>query len=305
MSRPVYYNTLNAKNLLATNAPVIVWDLETTGISEQKDRIIQCSAITYEWNGTEYVQASTFEQYIKPLFPVPAKIEELTGITNAFLESYPEEKEAFRAIYEYFCRKAIFAGYNSTNFDNKMMNGMTMRQIGKHWAPKCEIDVFRIAKELIVADDLKDKSYKLCNVADYYKVTEEGFHNASIDIINTWRVLVAEMKDFELREPLLTVDVEDLPDLSVSSMSRWKKAYGKDKRFDRIYTQTNRGEYVVDLINSTVKPKTDGVPEVDPTLLLEHMNMLAREYGYRDYFAVQGNIKKRKKDENRERIPVG
>jgi hypothetical protein len=55
----------------------VVFDLETTGRSRQRDEIIALAAVILDENGIEIVDAS-FSQFVKPRNPIPPFITELT-----------------------------------------------------------------------------------------------------------------------------------------------------------------------------------------------------------------------------------
>ena len=58
--------------------PLIVFDLETTGLDMVKDRIIQISYIKVYPDGTEVRK----NQFVNPEKPIPEEVVALTGISN-------------------------------------------------------------------------------------------------------------------------------------------------------------------------------------------------------------------------------
>jgi DNA polymerase III alpha subunit (gram-positive type) len=75
----------------------VVFDLETTGRSRQRDKIIELAAIILDENGIEIEDAS-FSQFVKPRNPIPPFITELTSITNddvSFAEGFSVVGDAF------------------------------------------------------------------------------------------------------------------------------------------------------------------------------------------------------------------
>lgn len=75
------------------NQRYVVIDVETTGNSPKKgDRIIQIALVVIE-NGQI---TERFSKYVNPNQPIPAFIEQLTGISNEMVEN----EEPFSAIAE-------------------------------------------------------------------------------------------------------------------------------------------------------------------------------------------------------------
>ncbi len=287
VEQPVLIHAKKAKEYLEKHLPVIVYDVETTGLKKETDRIIQFSGFLLEWDPAwkKYVMTEQYNRYIKPPFTVSEKITKLTGITNEFLQNELTEEEVFMEIISFMSKGRIFVGYNS-DFDAGFLDQLSMRNIGKHFMPNMEIDVMKVAKELIDMKDLKDQSFKLCNVSDYYKVVTNGFHNAMVDIQNTWDVLLAEMDDLDTRE-----EITYRKDFNTSSITRWKMSYGRNSRYDRFYVSTTLGEVIYDLVHQTVYPKYDDGPRLDPEILIFQMDHLAKQKGFKDLFAVDGTIK--------------
>ena len=66
---------------------IIAIDVETTGISPEKERIIEIGAVRPE-------TGEVFRTLIHPGRPLPEHITELTGITGEMLVDAPEEADA-------------------------------------------------------------------------------------------------------------------------------------------------------------------------------------------------------------------
>ena len=92
--------------------PLVIFDLETTGLDLVKERIIQLSYIKVMPNGEEIRHDYT----INPEKPIPAEVTELTGISDADVAGKPTFKELAKTLDEEF-KGCDFAGYNSNNFD--------------------------------------------------------------------------------------------------------------------------------------------------------------------------------------------
>ena len=92
--------------------PLIVFDLETTGLDFIRDRIIQISYIKVSPDGTEERE----NLFVNPEKPIPHEVVELTGITNDDVKDAPTFKTLAPQLSEKF-KGCDFAGYNSNHFD--------------------------------------------------------------------------------------------------------------------------------------------------------------------------------------------
>ena len=92
---------------------LFVFDVETTGLSVSKDRIIQLAAIKYFSDGSEPVERV---RYINPGIPIPKEVTDLTGITNEMVKDAPSFRQIHKGLLE-FIGDADFCGFNSTRFD--------------------------------------------------------------------------------------------------------------------------------------------------------------------------------------------
>ena len=84
--------------LLNLTKPLIVFDLETTGLDLVKDRIIQISYIKVSPNGDEERE----NLYINPEKEIPQEVVELTGISDADVASAPTFKQKAKELADKF-----------------------------------------------------------------------------------------------------------------------------------------------------------------------------------------------------------
>ena len=96
--------------------PLIVFDLETTGLDMVKDRIIQISYIKVYPDGTEVRK----NQFVNPEKPIPEEVVALTGISNDDVKDAPTFKQLAATFNQEFSG-CDFAGYNSNHFDVPML----------------------------------------------------------------------------------------------------------------------------------------------------------------------------------------
>lgn len=260
-----------ALSIIRSKEPIIVYDLETTGLSPRSANIIQFSGDLYSCAATgKYEKEDSLNLYISQDMPLPAKIVGLTGITDEKLASEGiQEGLATYQIRSFLSKAKIISGYNNKKFDDAFIDALFLKYYNTRFIPEKEIDVFAIAKELIDVDDLCEPHYKLCNVADYYKVTQEGFHNAAVDIDNTWRVFKSEMRDYAVQKKSKKKLISEF---DIRQMHRWKKS----RKMDRMYVYTTKGKAVYDLYTNEVQSDN----ALDPNVLLDKMLIFAKSMGF-------------------------
>ena len=86
---------------LQLNKPLIVFDLETTGISISNDRIVEIACIKIFPDGRE----DTLHKRINPDMPIPAEVTAIHGISDADVANEPKFEEIGRAS----CRERVYA----------------------------------------------------------------------------------------------------------------------------------------------------------------------------------------------------
>lgn len=165
--------------------PLVVFDLETTGLDIVNDRIFQLSYIKVYPDGKEERE----NIYFNPQKPIPQEVIELTGTTNEDVADKPTFKALSKELEEKFSG-CDFAGYNSNHFDVPMLSEEFYRAGINFDFSKCR---------LIDAQAIFHKMERR-NLAAAYKFycgrkMEEDFaaHRADQDTEATYRVLQGEL----------------------------------------------------------------------------------------------------------------
>ena len=96
--------------------PLVVFDLETTGLDIVKDRIIQISYIKVMPDGSEERK----NQFVNPERVIPEEVVKITGITNEQVKDAPTFKQLAERLSNDF-EGCDFAGFNSNHFDIPML----------------------------------------------------------------------------------------------------------------------------------------------------------------------------------------
>ena len=184
--------------------PLIVFDLETTGLDMIKDRIIQISYIKVMPDGTE----DRKNLYVNPCKEIPAEVVALTGISNEDVKDAPTFKQLAATLEKEFTG-CDFAGYNSNHFDVPMLAEEFLRAGIDFDFNKCR---------LIDAQTIFMKMERR-NLAAAYKfycgkdLTEA--HSAEADTLATYEVLLSQLERYEE----LQNDVDFLAEFSSRSQN--------------------------------------------------------------------------------------
>lgn len=191
--------------------PLIVFDLETTGLDLVKDRIIQISYIKVYPDGKE----ERSNQFINPERSIPQEVVDITGITDADVANAPTFKMLATDLANKF-QGCDFAGFNSNHFDVPMLAEEFLRAGIDFDFSKCNlIDVQTIFHKM-----------ERRNLAAAYKFycgrkMEDDFvaHKADQDTEATYRVLQGELDMYapgkqEEPERQLNNDMNELAEFS-------------------------------------------------------------------------------------------
>ena len=94
----------------------VVFDLETTGTSCNKDRVVEISAIKVEGGNI----VDEFSTLVNPECPIPFYASQVNGITDDMVEDAPLFKEALADFLE-FSGDMVLVGHNIHTFDLKFI----------------------------------------------------------------------------------------------------------------------------------------------------------------------------------------
>lgn len=191
--------------------PLVVFDLETTGLDLVSDRIIQISFIKIYPDWKEERE----NIFINPERPIPSSVVALTGISDADVADAPTFKQKAKELAEKFSG-CDFAGFNSNRFDIPMLAEEFLRAGVDFDFSKCR---------LIDMQNIYHKMERR-NLAAAYKFycgrkMEDDFeaHRADQDTEATWRVLQGQLDMYapenqSEEDRVLNNDMEELAEFS-------------------------------------------------------------------------------------------
>lgn len=196
---------------LNLNKPLVIFDLETTGLDLVKDRVIQISYIKVYPDGKE----ERGDELINPEKHIEPIITQLTGISDEDVKDKPTFKQLAQTLADKFAG-SDFAGFNSNNFDIPLLAEEFLR---------AGID-FDFSKSKLIDACTIFRKMERRNLAAAYKFycgrkMEEDFeaHRADQDTEATYRVLMGQLDKYapganEDPEKVLENDMQMLADFS-------------------------------------------------------------------------------------------
>ena len=156
----------------------VVYDFETTGLDTNTCEIIEIGAVKIK--SGEIVDV--FQTLIKPKNTIPDIITQVTNISNDMVASSPSIKIVMPAFYD-FCKGCILGGYNSANFDDKIL-AVQSRKLG------IEFDNQTTDVILLARSKMASSNYKLSTVVKNLGIVLIGAHRALNDALATAKVLL-------------------------------------------------------------------------------------------------------------------
>ncbi len=167
----------------------VALDVETTGFSPHKDRLLEIGAALIRKGKV----CRTYETLINIKMPVPQKIRELTGITDSMAGSGKEIGTAIRELTE-FCEDLPVLGHN-VQFDF----GFVKQAAADHGLAfeKEALDTLKIARKVL--PEVSSRSLQaLCG---YYRIDAGRAHRALDDALSAHQLLWKLWEVFGEREP--------------------------------------------------------------------------------------------------------
>ncbi len=180
----------------------VVFDIETTGLDNKKDQIIEIGATKVSSSG-EII--NTFSKFIK-LYKVdklPELIINLTNITDQMLSEQGEDYRFVMESFSDFVGKSILVAQNA-RFDLSFLMAYYMNEKKEFYA-NYYLDTIHLAKVIYP----NKSTYKLSELINYFEIEYDAYahHRADYDATITAQILIKQLK-------LLQVEtIDNLQDL--------------------------------------------------------------------------------------------
>jgi DNA polymerase-3 subunit epsilon len=199
---------------LRLDKPLVVFDLEATGLNKRTDRIVAIALVRYEPIGT----TEQVSYLLNPGIPIPEDAVRIHGITDADVRDAPTFAEMAETIAGHFAG-ADLAGYNVLGYDIQMLT----EEFARVQRP-FSLDGRRIldAQRIFFRKEPRDLSAAL---RYYCGEDHANSHDALGDVLATIRVLAGQFRMY----PDLPADLADLNDYCDPRDPSWADRAGRLK----------------------------------------------------------------------------
>ncbi len=149
----------------------VVFDLETTGINCDTDRIIEISAVKV----LEGQVADDFSTLVNPGCSIPLIASQVNGITDDMVASAPFIEDVLPEFLDFIGEQPL-VGHNIHSFDLKFINRDCKKYLGRT-VENDSVDTLKLARACLP----ELRHHTLTDLAMYFGVSTDGAHRALND----------------------------------------------------------------------------------------------------------------------------
>lgn len=165
---------INQKSVEMLHRSYIAFDVETTGLSPETDRIIELGAVRFE----DGKPVAEFSSLVNSGVSVPGEATNVNHITNQMLSTAPSESEVYPKLLEFLGTasngKVIMCAHNA-RFDFKFLEN-TLRRLG-YDGDYVYVDTLNLSRKYIKGLD----NYKQETIEAYLGLSNGAAHRAVSD----------------------------------------------------------------------------------------------------------------------------
>ena len=172
--------------VLQLKRPLVILDLETTGVNVGSDRIVEMAMVKLHPSGTR----ETRSYRVNPTIPIPAESTAVHGISDEDVKNEPTFAELAQEVLA-FLGGSDLAGYNSNKFDFPLL-------IEEFTRVSIHFDIS--TRKLIDVQNIFHKMEQRTLVAAYKFYCEKDLtsaHSATADAEATLDVLLAQVDRYD------------------------------------------------------------------------------------------------------------
>jgi DNA polymerase-3 subunit epsilon len=194
---------------LKLERPIVIFDLETTGLNIVADRIIEISAIKVHLDGKEEIKT----RRINPEIPIPPEATAIHKISDEDVKDCPVFRAISKSLAE-FIKGCDMAGYNLLKFDIPLLAEEFLRA-------GVNVDFRKI--KIIDVQNIFHKMEQRTLIAAYKFYCNKSLdqaHSAEADTVATYEILQSQLD----RYPELQNDMKFLSEFSIGTVQRFDYA---------------------------------------------------------------------------------
>ena len=182
-SNQIYQVPLEWENIQAIRGDLIAFDVETTGLNEEVDRIIELGAVKFH-NGKP---VESFSSLVNPGVAIPEKASKISHITNQMVQDAPNEQQAvidFLGFIGDAAEGKTIMGAHNGKFEFTFLERLLER--GNQVAQIRYIDTLLIARKQLKGV----KNYKLATLKNYFQIETDPTDRAVDDAYSCGEILL-------------------------------------------------------------------------------------------------------------------
>lgn len=149
----------------------VVFDLETTGVRQDMDEIIEISALRVQ----NHIVAKEYTTLVNPQIHIPAGATAVNHITDDMVQDAPLLGEAMDGFLD-FIGSHILVGHNIHSFDMNFIHAASLRFYGSE-IKNDYIDTLYMARQCLP----QLSHHRLTDLSEYFHIDTQGAHRALND----------------------------------------------------------------------------------------------------------------------------
>lgn len=165
--------------------PFTVFDVETTGMSPSRDRIVEISAVRIETNNSR----SEYSTLVNPLIPIPKHATKVHSITDDMVNSAPHFGIVGKQFTEFVAGSTLVA--HNARFDLGFLQESLNREMLPLWEGNT-MDTLPLVKQAFPQLD----TYKLQSLREQFNLSDDvgPAHRAYADVAWTVDILAITLE---------------------------------------------------------------------------------------------------------------